>query len=87
MITSVICDDEVDMSQNTVTMRGSDTSVKVDGDTGKISTVHFEQDDDDDDDDDDEDEVEDFDDDDALSFQVESLGEVDGNGKLFSLTG
>lgn len=80
LITSVICDDEVDMSQNTVTMRGSDTSVKVDGDTGKISTVHFEQDDDDDDDDDDEDEVEDFDDDDALSFQVESLGEVDGNG-------
>ncbi|XP_068725873.1 acidic skeletal organic matrix protein-like isoform X1 [Montipora capricornis] len=81
LITSVICDDEVDEGQNTVTMRGSDTSVKVEGDTGKISTLHFEQDDDDDDDDDDdEDEVEDFDDDDALSFQVESLREVDGNG-------
>ena len=84
LITSVRCDDEVDTNENTVTMRGSDTSVKVEGKAGKISTLHFEQDDDDDDDDNDndgDDEVEDFDDDNALSFQVESLQEVDANGK------
>lgn len=63
-------------------MRGSDTSVQVEGDGGKISTLYFkENEDDDDDDDDSENEVENFDDDNALSFQVESLQEVDESGK------
>ena len=70
------------MEKKTVKMRGSNTSVLVEGEGGKISTLYFEEDDDDDEDDDEsEDEVEDFDDDNALSFQVESLQEVDESGK------
>ena len=84
LITSVECSDEVDMEKKTVKMRGSNTSVLVEGDGGKISTLYFEEDDDDDDDEDNEeseDEVEDFDDENALSFQVESLQEVDESGE------
>ena len=65
-------------------IRGNDTSVLLEGQAGKISTIHFEQDDDDDDDnDDDEDEVEDFSDDNenALTFQVESLQERNSAGR------
>ena len=63
-------------------IRGSKTSVLLEGESGKISTVYFEQDDDDDNDDD---EKEDFSDnnEELLSFQVESLQEVDENGKSF----
>ena len=83
LITSVECSDEVDMEKKTVKMRGSNTSVLVEGDGGKISTLYFEEDDDDDDEDNEEseDEVEDFDDENALSFQVESLQEVDQSGE------
>nr|ARA71558.1 skeletal aspartic acid-rich protein 3 [Acropora digitifera] len=84
LITSVECSDEVDMEKKTVKMRGSNTSVLVEGDGGKISTLYlyFEEDDDDDEDNEEsEDEVEDFDDENALSFQVESLQEVDESGK------
>ena len=83
LITSVECSDEVDMEKKTVKMRGSNTSVLVEGDGGKISTLYFEEDDDDDDEDNEEseDEVEDFDDENALSFQVESLQEVDESGE------
>ena len=82
LITSVECSDEVDMEKKTVKMRGSNTSVLVEGDGGKISTLYFEEDDDDDEDDEEsEDEVEDFDDENALSFQVESLQEVDESGE------
>ena len=71
------------MEKKTVKMRGSNTSVLVEGDGGKISTLYFEEDDDDDDEDNEEseDEVEDFDDENALSFQVESLQEVDESGE------
>lgn len=74
----------MDLEKKTVTMRGSNTSVLVEGDGGKISTLYFEEDDDDDDDEDNEEsenEVEDFDDENALSFQVESLQEVDESGE------
>ena len=72
-------------------IRGSDTSVLLEGESGKISTVYFKQDDDDDDDgndNNDDDEKEDFTDnnEELLSFQVESLQEVDENGKSFFLT-
>lgn len=87
LITSVECSDEVDMEKKTVKMRGSNTSVLVEGEGGKISTLYFEEDDEDDEDDDEsEDEVEDFDDDNALSFQVESLQEVDESGKPVEAT-
>lgn len=73
--------DMVDPATNTVIMRGNETSVRVQGVSGKISTVHFDQDDDDDDDDDDE--QEDFGDDneDVLSFEVESLQERNSAGR------
>ena len=73
----------VDPATNTVIMRGNDTSVRVQGKSGKISTVFFDQDDDDDDNDDDDDEQEDFGDDneDVLSFEVESLQERNSAGK------
>ena len=68
-------------------IRGSDTSVLLEGESGKISTVYFKKDDDDDDgnDNNDDDEKEDFTDnnEELLSFQVESLQEVDENGKSF----
>ena len=74
--------DMVDTATNTVIMRANDTSVRVQGVSGKISTVYFDEDDDDDDDDDD-DEQEDFGDDneDVLSFEVESLQERNSTGK------
>lgn len=79
--------DEVDTAKNTALIRGGDTSVLLEGESGKISTVYFEQDDDDDDgkDNNDDDEKEDFSDnnEELLSFQVESLQEVDGDGKSF----
>ena len=80
--------DEVNTAANTVTIRGNDTSVRVEGKTGKIRTLHFEQDDDDDDDDD-EDEEEDFTDDneDVLTFQVDSLQEIDAAGNPVGLSG
>lgn len=84
MISSV-SSDEVDPAANTVTLRGTNTSVRIEGEAGKISTVHVEQDDDDDDDDndDDDEEKEDFGDDneDMLTFQVESLQEINSAGK------
>jgi len=67
-----------------VLIRGSDTSVLLEGESGKISTVYFEQDDDDDGkDNNDDDEKEDFSDnnEEVLSFQVEWRQEVDGDGK------
>jgi len=69
-------------------MRGNDTSVRIEGDTGKIRTLYFEQDDDDDDDDE-EDEVEDFSDDneDVLTFQVDSLQEIDSLGMPVGMSG
>ena len=89
-MTTFADEDEVDTAANTVTIRGNDTSVLVEGNTGKIRTVHFEQDDDDDDDDDDEDdEVEDFSDDneDVLTFQVDSLQEIDSQGRPVGMSG
>ena len=88
LVTTFADEDEVDTAANTVTIRGNDTSVRIEGDTGKIRTLYFEQDDDDDDDDDD-DEVEDFSDDneDVLTFQVDSLQEVDSQGVPVGLTG
>ena len=63
-------------------IRGSDTSVLLEGGSGKISTVYFDRDDDDDGNDD-ADEKEDFSDnnEELLTFQVESLQEVDAKGK------
>ena len=74
--------DEVDPAAKEVIMRGSDTSVLIRREAGKISTVHFEQDDDDDDSADGDDK-EDFGDDneEVLSFQVESLQEVNSQGR------
>ena len=75
------------MAANTVTIRGNDTSVRIEGDTGKIRTLYFEQDDDDDDDDDDE--VEDFSDDneDVLTFQVDSMQEINSLGTPVGMSG
>lgn len=80
--------DEVNSAANTVTIRGNDTSVRVEGNTGKIRTLHFEQDDDDDDDDE-EDEEEDFSDDNegVLTFQVDSLQEIDAAGNPVGMRG
>lgn len=79
--------DEVNAAANTVTIRGNDTSVHVEGNTGKIRTLHFEQDDEDDDDE--EDEEEDFSDDNegVLTFQVDSLQEIDAAGSPVGMTG
>ena len=89
LVTSFADEDEVDTAANTVTIRGNDTSVRIEGDTGKIRTLHFEQDDDDDDDDDDNDEVEDFSDDneEVLTFQVDSLQEIDSAGTPVGMSG
>ena len=90
LITSFAADkDEVNTAANTVTIRGNDTSVRIEGQTGKIRTLHFEQDDDDDDDDEDDDEEEDFSDgnEDVLTFQVESLQEIDAAGMPVGMTG
>ena len=68
-------------------IRGSDTSVLLEGESGKISTVYFDRDDDDDGNDD-TDEKEDFSDnnEELLTFQVESLQEVDAKGKSVFFT-
>lgn len=90
LLISCFATDEVDTAKNTALIRGGDTSVLLEGESGKISTVYFEQDDDDDDgkDNNDDDEKEDFSDnnEELLSFQVESLQEVGGDGKSFFLT-
>ena len=88
-MTTFADEDEVDTAANTVTIRGNDTSVLVEGNTGKIRTLYFEQDDDDDDDDDEDDELEDFSDDneDVLTFQVDSLQEIDSQGRPVGMSG
>lgn len=76
-------EDDVNTNANTVTIRGNDTSVRIEGNTGKIKAVHFDKDDDDE-----ELEEEDFDDDEEmLTFQVDSLEEKDSNGNVVGLTG
>ena len=99
LATSLADEDDVDMAANTVTIRGNDTSVRIEGNTGTIRAVHHEkddddeddddEDDDDEDDDDDEGEMEDFSDDNAgvLTFQVDSLQEIDSAGNPVGLTG
>lgn len=91
LLISCFATDEVDTAKNTVLIRGGDTSVLLEGESGKISTVYFKEDDDDDDgkDNSDDDEKEDFTDnnEELLSFQVESLQEVDGDGKPVGLQG
>ena len=70
-------------------MRGYNTSVRIEGNTGKMLALHFEKDDDKDDKDDKDDEEEDFSDDneDILTFQVDSLQERDSAGNAVGLTG
>ena len=89
LATSLADEDDVDMSANTVTIRGNDTSVRIEGNTGTIRAVHHEKDDDDEDDDDDEGEMEDFSDDNegVLTFQIDSLQEIDSAGNPVGLTG
>ena len=86
LVTSSADEDDVDTAANTVTMRGRDTSVRIEGNTGKMLAVHFEKDDDKDEKDDEE---EDFSDDneDILTFQVDSLQEIDSAGNAVGLTG
>lgn len=66
-----------DSVANTVLIRGSDTSVRVQAESGKISVVHFEQEGNNN-------TQEDFGDDntEVLSFQVESLQERSSSGKF-----
>ena len=89
LATSLADEDDVDMAANTVTIRGNDTSVRIEGNTGTIRAVHHEKDDDDEDDDDDEGEMEDFSDDNegVLTFQIDSLQEIDSAGNPVGLTG
>ena len=89
LATSLADEDDVDMAANTVTIRGNDTSVRIEGNTGTIRAVHHEKDDDDEDDDDDEGEIEDFSDDNegVLTFQIDSLQEIDSAGNPVGLTG
>ncbi|KAL9988167.1 hypothetical protein ACROYT_G002575 [Oculina patagonica] len=89
LVTSFAADkDEINPAANTVTIRGNDTSVRIEGNTGKIRTLYFEQDDDDDDDEEEEEE-EDFSDDneDVLTFEVESLQEIDAQGMPVGMSG
>jgi len=71
-----------DSVANTVLIRGSDTSVRVQADSGKISVVHFEQEGNNN-------TQEDFGDDntEVLSFQVESLQERSSSGAAIGVTG
>ena len=89
LATSLADEDDIDMAANTVTIRGNDTSVRIEGNTGTIRAVHHEKDDDDEDDDDDEGEMEDFSDDNegVLTFQIDSLQEIDSTGNPVGLTG
>lgn len=83
LVTCLADEDDIDTNANTVTIRGYDTSVRIEGNTGKIKAVHFDKDDDDE-----ELEEEDFDDDDEmLTFQVDSMEEKDSNGNVVGLTG
>lgn len=83
LVTCLADEDDIDTNANTVTIRGFDTSVRIEGNTGKIKAVHFDKDDDDE-----ELEEEDFEDDDEmLTFQVDSMEEKDSNGNVVGLTG